>query len=210
MLTTSLEQTAYSDLITRFLGERVIGKFSNEFLQFSRIVRRPACIAARIGNRHHDARPLIRRENWSGWAATPSPPGEVNRARVWLLVPDAAAPVERDHTAERYANDPNAPPSDCVQQGCGVVRIVSHRVGLVWLPRSPEPALVVCKHVKGFHPWRFQEVGVSAQITPRARDRKQRRSGPGSVEADIDVTDGEVRHRSTSALHTCCLELIGE
>ena len=31
MLTTSLEQTAYSTLITRLLGERLIAKFSDEF-----------------------------------------------------------------------------------------------------------------------------------------------------------------------------------
>ena len=94
---TSLEQTAYSDLITRFLGERVIGKFSDEFLQFPRIVRRPARIAARIGNRHHDTRPLIRKRESATYGAgmmiLPPLRARCNRARVWLLGPDVAAPV---------------------------------------------------------------------------------------------------------------------
>ena len=96
MLTTSLEQTAYSDLITRFLGERVIGKLSNQFLQFPRIVRRPARIAARIGNRHHDTRPLIRGENLQRMVRVrgpPSPPGEVQQSAICSLGPDVAVPV---------------------------------------------------------------------------------------------------------------------
>ena len=130
MLTAGLEQAACSDLMTRFLVERFIAKFTNEFLQFPRILGRPARVAARIGNRHHNPRPLIRRQllqhmdrvrgpSLSSWGrATDREFGY----SVWM----PKHQFERDHTAERYTNDPNALPPDGIQQGRSVVGIVSH------------------------------------------------------------------------------------
>ena len=97
MLTTSLEQTAYSALVARFCGERVIGKVCDEFLQFSRIISRPARIAAGIRNRHHDARALmggeILQRDEAGMRTLLLRRAKWNRAQVCLLGPDAAAPV---------------------------------------------------------------------------------------------------------------------
>src|ERR1700722_18837568 len=131
MLTTTLEQPAYPALMTRFLGEPVIGISSNEFLKFPRIVRRPVRIAARIGNRHHYPRPLIRGEILQRMERVRGPSVSSGRGATerefGYSVRMPQHQFERDHAAERYANDPNALPSDCVQQGCGVVCIVSHR-----------------------------------------------------------------------------------
>jgi hypothetical protein len=128
MLATGLEQTAYSALMARFLGERVIGKISDEFLQFPRIVRRPARIASRIRNRHHDPRPLIR---WKILQRMKRVRGPSFSSRRSITEHEFAYSVqvpqyqfERDHAAKRYAGDSNALPPDCVQQGRSVVCII--------------------------------------------------------------------------------------
>ena len=130
VLTTSLEQTAYPALMARFVGERVIGKVSDEFLQFLRIVRRPTRIAPGIRNRHHDSRPLIRGEILQRMMRLRGPSFSSRRSTTER---EFAYPVgmpqyqfERDHAAERHTEDPNALPSDRVQQGRSVVSIVSH------------------------------------------------------------------------------------
>ena len=129
MLTTSLEQTAYSALMARFLGEWVIAKFSNEFLQISRIVSRPARITAGIRNRHHDARPRMGGEILQRMVRVRGPSLPAGRSgterKFAYSVRMPQHQFERDHAAERYADDPNTLPSDCVQQRRGVVCIVN-------------------------------------------------------------------------------------
>jgi len=108
MLTTSLEQTAYSALMTRFLGERLIAKFSDEFLQFFRTVGCPARIAARIGNRHHDTRTLMRGEilqrmvRVRGASLTSGGGGTEHELAYSVRMPQHQ--FERDHATERYAD----------------------------------------------------------------------------------------------------------
>ena len=129
MVTTSLEQTAYSALMARFFREWAVGKISDQFLQFPRIVRRPARIAPRIRNRHHDPRPLIRREILQRMKRVRGPSVSSGRSTTEREFAHSVRmpqyQFEGDHAAKRYADDPNALPPDCIQQGRSVVCIIS-------------------------------------------------------------------------------------
>ena len=151
---TRLEQPAYSRLMAWFVSERIIPEPPEQFFHSARIAGRPRRIAAGVGNRNHESRPLIggkflhRMERVGGSSISPRGGAAERKLRHSIRVPNCQ--FERDHAAERQPDDICALPADSVHQSRRIVRIVTHRIGLVRLRRPAEPALILGEDVKGF------------------------------------------------------------